>query len=667
MSTEAELWAATLVNLKFDSTSGTPPSMTFPDDKGHIFTAAGATSLEPSPQKTGSLSAYLGVAGSFIQSESSADFRFGTGDYTLEAWVYFNSLASYSGIFDSLFLGGSGSRSNDSVFLVIPNGTIYLFQAGSSIVTSGSGFIQTGVWIHVAVSRNSGVTRCFKDGVQFGSSSSVVNNLTGSFLHIGVVSDLWGSPHTRFDGYIDDVRATKGIGRYVGTFTPPENLSGEVVPPPPPPPPPDEVFAEVLPFNPSINISEKFIWATSHIQTWTAEERTQLRDRPGYSVEYKINIRRDADLATLEDFYRVNQNLPVKVPMWSSPAYIENVALGATLIPLSNLNPVHPIRYFLEVGMDVIVWLSPTVWETHTVTAINAAGATLDTGLARAYTHCYFLVNLTGFISASAFSKSAGSRKTWSFTFTCPSVYIEEYPFSGSSDIFDLKPLISSEFTVISTQDSEVISSPLGLRSKIPLEGVTRRKWTTALKAVEFVDIVNLKRKLAYFRGKARGLRFPFKYLTPGVTPISVCLSEDSLSFIHSPKYHCSVTVGFEERITGEPDYVPFPNGFRYLTMYDWDTQLLGTYYPECNSPVTEGTNYPVDGHYVIAQPSEGIYLVIRATGNFNIFDRNGVSWKVGKVLSTLPTAQGTYLEPETSVGKSGLFLLYSNYIPEPW
>jgi hypothetical protein len=89
-----------------------------------------------------------------------------------------------------------------------------------------SGALTATTWYHVAVSKSSGSTKMFINGTQVGSTYTDANNYgTSAPLGIGT---YWssGSPVTTstLNGYIDDLRITKGYARYTANFTVPDKL-----------------------------------------------------------------------------------------------------------------------------------------------------------------------------------------------------------------------------------------------------------------------------------------------------------------------------------------------------------------------------------------------------------------------------------------------------------
>ena len=104
------------------------------------------------------------------------------------------------------------------------DGSMSWCQSTTARVDSAVGAFTTGVWTHVAVVRSGGNTRMFKDGVvtgnAYGESYPYYNYSSFASTYIG------GNPTTSgqyFNGYIDDLRITRGYARYniSGSFTPP--------------------------------------------------------------------------------------------------------------------------------------------------------------------------------------------------------------------------------------------------------------------------------------------------------------------------------------------------------------------------------------------------------------------------------------------------------------
>ena len=111
----------------------------------------------------------LDVDGLFVNNNSIIDF--GTGDFTVEFWVY----AKSSNTFNDLVGGNVGEFA-----IGIYNGFMYYSSAGVSnpIYYSYSGYYDK--FTHVAISRNSGTARMFFDGVLVGSNSASEPNFSSA-------------------------------------------------------------------------------------------------------------------------------------------------------------------------------------------------------------------------------------------------------------------------------------------------------------------------------------------------------------------------------------------------------------------------------------------------------------------------------------------------------
>jgi hypothetical protein len=175
------------------------------------FTYTGNPVLQSGIVKHGDRSLQLSGAENIVVSHA-AGFAFGTGDYTVEAWVYFTANSGANNAICSL--GPTGwelYRRSATQGMAVYN--------GSTNVIIGSTALTNGVWHHVAVTRSGTNLKLFVDGVLDGSATNS-DNITTTSAYIGTYST--GSEP--LSGYLDDVRITKGVARYTANFTPPSSL-----------------------------------------------------------------------------------------------------------------------------------------------------------------------------------------------------------------------------------------------------------------------------------------------------------------------------------------------------------------------------------------------------------------------------------------------------------
>ena len=185
------------------------------------FAAYGNAQISTAQSKFGGEAGLFDGNGDYLEAADSADWDFGTGDFTLEAWIYTTTVAAGQGT-----VIARQEATNNMVLQFRRNGSDFDFIARDTgganlLVVTASAAISANTWHHVAASRNGSTLRLFVDGVQK-NSGTISNTLDCSRpLTIGVVNDT--SLAGYFNGYIDDVRITKDVGRYSAGFTPPSS------------------------------------------------------------------------------------------------------------------------------------------------------------------------------------------------------------------------------------------------------------------------------------------------------------------------------------------------------------------------------------------------------------------------------------------------------------
>ena len=155
----------------------------------------------------------------YLITPAKATFYFAAGDFTIEGWFYksANGSAGYDGFYQ---LGVNGSVT-DGFSLEISSTRGYVFFVGGiGIILQYNVSPNDSTWHHVAVSRSGNNTRLFVDGTQqaiYTSAYTIPSTATVATIGTGVVGSY------PFNGYIDDLRITKGAARYTAAFTPSTN------------------------------------------------------------------------------------------------------------------------------------------------------------------------------------------------------------------------------------------------------------------------------------------------------------------------------------------------------------------------------------------------------------------------------------------------------------
>ena len=173
-------------------------------------------------ENTGSV--FFDGTGDYLSVPSSSDFNYEAGDFTVEGWIYMNSLPSSGSRYTlaSKWTGG-GDYSwicnifNDSGNMELNFG--YTTDGTSAIdLFSNGGPSEAGKWYHIAFARDGNTLRQFVNGVQLST-----NAISGT-IHVdtqNVNIGRHGEDTNYMNGYISNVRICKGHAVYKSQFIPP--------------------------------------------------------------------------------------------------------------------------------------------------------------------------------------------------------------------------------------------------------------------------------------------------------------------------------------------------------------------------------------------------------------------------------------------------------------
>jgi hypothetical protein len=166
--------------------------------------------------KYGTGSIYFDGTTDYALANSATHFGYGTGDFTIEFWMYSVNPAANQTVFSHLT-----SVNSTQPYIYTNINTIRYYTGGGDRITGGT--LTANTWYHVALCRSSGNTKLFLNGTQVGSTYTDSNNYgTTAPLVLATYYNPAGTIVTSnmFNGYLDDVRITKGYARYTGNFTP---------------------------------------------------------------------------------------------------------------------------------------------------------------------------------------------------------------------------------------------------------------------------------------------------------------------------------------------------------------------------------------------------------------------------------------------------------------
>ena len=205
------LWSNVSLLLHFDGADG---STSFIDETGKTITPYGGAAIVADGSAYGGSEGLFDGVNDYLGASYSSDFEFGSGDFCIESRVRFDALGDYSAVvstYQSSTVGWVVQYNN--VLSVLS----FYFAGDSRVDFPWSPTI--GQRYRIAVSRSSGSLRAFVEGVQIGTTQSLVTSIGAGGLTIGNIAPSYNY----FNGRIDEVRITKGAARYTGDYTP---LSG---------------------------------------------------------------------------------------------------------------------------------------------------------------------------------------------------------------------------------------------------------------------------------------------------------------------------------------------------------------------------------------------------------------------------------------------------------
>lgn len=216
----AGIWPAGLIlDPNFASVSlllhmdGSNGSTTFTDTSttAHSISVFGDAQVTTTSPKFGAGALLLDGTGDYLSAPSHTSLTFGTGDFTIEAWVRLDTVTTRQYIFSQRDAGGF-------TLYLLADGRLSALTPSLNTVTQASATIAVNTWHHVAFTRSGTSYNVWVDGVGSATGTFTGENGASGTSYIG----FRGSGTTELiDGRIDDLRITKSVARYTANFTPP--------------------------------------------------------------------------------------------------------------------------------------------------------------------------------------------------------------------------------------------------------------------------------------------------------------------------------------------------------------------------------------------------------------------------------------------------------------
>jgi hypothetical protein len=165
------------------------------------------------------LSVYFNGTTDFINVSAQTALNLGTGDFTMDVWVYPTAAPvanGYSPVLDARTDTGTvpwfiGMYSNGGFLKAI------FFDSGT--LRQGSTTIQLGAWTHLAWSRTNSVLKIFVNGAVDFTLSNFITPLYAQGT-VQLIGKMREGINYMFQGHMSNLRVVKGRSLYTGNFNP---------------------------------------------------------------------------------------------------------------------------------------------------------------------------------------------------------------------------------------------------------------------------------------------------------------------------------------------------------------------------------------------------------------------------------------------------------------
>jgi hypothetical protein len=187
-------------------------------------TAVGNAQISTAQSKFGGASIAFDGNNDWL-SVSNAALALGSGDFTVECFVRWAGDTNAGDTASSNLIDFRTAEPSGQFYIYIrpsnasPAQDYRLYVSGADRIISTAIATQN-VWRHLAVVRSAGTHTMYVDGVSQGTWVDSIDYTSTTAVIGGRFAALSGDQRS-LNGFIDDLRITKGVARYTANFTPP--------------------------------------------------------------------------------------------------------------------------------------------------------------------------------------------------------------------------------------------------------------------------------------------------------------------------------------------------------------------------------------------------------------------------------------------------------------
>ena len=205
---------------------GANGSVVFRDSSqsGHVITANGNVQISTGTSKFSPVSMYFDGTGDYLSMPDSDDWNFGSGLLTIDTWAYFLSIDS--GGYHTFVVQRESYPTASMQFFYAGASSLLRISYNDTAIISQSWTPSLNTWYHIAFIRgwggNANDWALTVDGAILGTVATTNPTLGDYAAQLEIGAGFGGSVGgNAFNGYIDELRISKGIARWTSNFTPP--------------------------------------------------------------------------------------------------------------------------------------------------------------------------------------------------------------------------------------------------------------------------------------------------------------------------------------------------------------------------------------------------------------------------------------------------------------
>jgi len=181
---------------------------------------AGNAQINTSTVKYGTGSMYFDGNGDYLTADAVSQFAFASGNFTIELWVNPATVSAVQYLVDTR--DPASTTSAGVQWFVSSSAKFGIYVGTTAVISASTTSLVANVWTHLALVKNGSTWTVYVNGVADATTGTNSTSLTQTYLTVACSCNQRAATTTdKYSGYIDDLRRTIGVARYVGNFTPP--------------------------------------------------------------------------------------------------------------------------------------------------------------------------------------------------------------------------------------------------------------------------------------------------------------------------------------------------------------------------------------------------------------------------------------------------------------